>query len=81
MSSPSSPSKTPLSPEIENPNSFNFSTLLVETSPCTPTCGPGETSEFLTSHTEVVEPSTTKPVESLPCSPTLVLFGKKLSKF
>ncbi|KAG5581448.1 hypothetical protein H5410_052075 [Solanum commersonii] len=39
MSNPNSSSKTPLSQEVENPSSFNFSIPTPEEYPSTPVCG------------------------------------------
>ncbi|KAG5606448.1 hypothetical protein H5410_027940 [Solanum commersonii] len=71
----SSSSKLLIYQEIENPGSFNFSTLPPEESVLTPVCGVGETSESITPHTEVVASPTLPSGEILPCSPTLVLYG------
>ncbi|KAH0722301.1 hypothetical protein KY290_004983 [Solanum tuberosum] len=54
MSNPSSPPKSPLSQEIKNPSSFDFSIPPSESSPFTPVCGVGETGESVTPHTEVL---------------------------
>ncbi|KAG5581746.1 hypothetical protein H5410_052373 [Solanum commersonii] len=70
-------SKLPISQEIENPGSFNFSTLSPEESLLTPVCGVGETGESITPYIEVVASHTLPYGEILPCSPPLVLSGEK----
>ncbi|KAH0650489.1 hypothetical protein KY284_030401 [Solanum tuberosum] len=54
MTSSHSSSKLLISQEIEISSSFNFSIPLPEESLSTPVYGAGETSEFITPHTEVV---------------------------
>ncbi|KAG5631154.1 hypothetical protein H5410_002871 [Solanum commersonii] len=77
MSNSDSSSKVPLSQEVENPSSFNFSTPTPEESPSTPVCGVGEMAESITPQTEVVASLVVPSDEALVCSPTLVLFGEK----
>ncbi|KAH0643574.1 hypothetical protein KY289_034548 [Solanum tuberosum] len=81
MSNSSSPSRLPLSQEIETPSSFNFSFPPPQESPSTPVFGVGETAEFVTPHTEVVASPVLNSGENLPCSPILVLSGKESQNF
>ncbi|KAG5605579.1 hypothetical protein H5410_027071 [Solanum commersonii] len=81
MSNPSSPPKSPLSQEIEIPSLFNFSIPPPEGSPSTPVCGVGETDEFITLHTDVLESPISNPIEILPCSPMIILLGKDSQNF
>ncbi|KAH0705861.1 hypothetical protein KY289_010937 [Solanum tuberosum] len=78
MSNSSSPPKLPLSQEIENPSSFNFSILFPKESSCMLVCGVGETDESITPHTKVLASLVPNP---RPCSPTLVLSGKDSQNF
>ncbi|KAG5576190.1 hypothetical protein H5410_056324 [Solanum commersonii] len=73
MTNFSSSSRPPISQEVENPSSFNFSIPLPEESPSTPVCGVGETVESTTHLTKVVVSPVLPSGEILPCSPTLVL--------
>ncbi|KAG5604560.1 hypothetical protein H5410_026052 [Solanum commersonii] len=74
--SESSP-KTPLSQEVENPSSFDFSIPTPEDSPSTLVCGAGEMDESFTPQTEVTAFLVPLSDEVLVCSPTLVLSGDK----
>uniref|UniRef100_M1E1B6 Uncharacterized protein n=1 Tax=Solanum tuberosum TaxID=4113 RepID=M1E1B6_SOLTU len=73
MTNSSSSLKPPISQEVENPSSFNFSIPLPEESPLTPVCGVGETGEFITPLSEVMVSPALPSGEIFPCSPTLVL--------
>ncbi|KAK4707329.1 hypothetical protein R3W88_033103 [Solanum pinnatisectum] len=54
MCNSSSPSRLPLSQEIENPSSFNFSIPPPEGYPSTLVCAVGETEKSITPHAEVL---------------------------
>uniref|UniRef100_M1DS78 Uncharacterized protein n=1 Tax=Solanum tuberosum TaxID=4113 RepID=M1DS78_SOLTU len=77
MSNSESSSKTPLSQEVENPSSFDFSIPTPEDSPSTPICGAGEMDESFTLQTEVIASHVPPSDEVLVCSPILVLSGDK----
>ncbi|KAH0669737.1 hypothetical protein KY285_023899 [Solanum tuberosum] len=81
MSNSSSPSKPPLSQEIKNPNSLNFSIPLPEGSLSTPVCGVSEIDKSITPHIEVLVTPKINPEDILTCSPTLVLFDKGSQNF
>uniref|UniRef100_M1DA46 Uncharacterized protein n=1 Tax=Solanum tuberosum TaxID=4113 RepID=M1DA46_SOLTU len=69
--------KTPLSQEVENPSSFDFSIPIPDESPSTPVCGGGEMVESITPQTEVVASPVSHSDKVLVCSPTLVLSDEK----
>ncbi|KAH0641811.1 hypothetical protein KY290_033432 [Solanum tuberosum] len=77
MPNSESSSKTPLSQEVENPSSFNFSIPIPEDSPSTPVCGAGEMDEFFTLQTEITASHVPPSDKVLVYSPTLVLSGDK----
>ncbi|KAH0670592.1 hypothetical protein KY285_024855 [Solanum tuberosum] len=80
MSNPDSSSKTPLSQEVENPSSFDFSIPTPEESPSTLVCGAGEMADSVTPQTEVVSSPVSPSDKALVCTPTLVLSGDKSHK-
>ncbi|KAG5620861.1 hypothetical protein H5410_006079, partial [Solanum commersonii] len=77
MTSFESSSKLPISQEVENPSSFNFSILHPDESPSTPICGVSEMDESITPLTEVMASYMFPSEDILACSPTLVLSGEK----
>ncbi|KAH0717138.1 hypothetical protein KY285_013169 [Solanum tuberosum] len=77
MTNYESSSKLPISQEVENPSSFNFSIPPQDESPSTPVCGVGETDESITSPTEVMASPMLSSEDILACSPTLVLSDEK----
>uniref|UniRef100_M1DBE9 Uncharacterized protein n=1 Tax=Solanum tuberosum TaxID=4113 RepID=M1DBE9_SOLTU len=77
MSNISSPSKLPVSQEIETLSSFNFSIPPSEESPSTPVCGVGESAESIIPHTEVVASPVLNSGKIFHRSHTLVLSGEK----
>ncbi|KAG5576035.1 hypothetical protein H5410_056169 [Solanum commersonii] len=72
-----SSSKTPISQEVENPSSFNFSFPTLEESPSTPFCGVGEMDESITPTAKVIAFLIHLCETILACSPILVLSGEK----
>uniref|UniRef100_M0ZPZ6 Transferase, transferring glycosyl groups n=1 Tax=Solanum tuberosum TaxID=4113 RepID=M0ZPZ6_SOLTU len=80
MSNPDSSSMTPLSQEVENLSSFNFSIPTPEESPSTPICAAGEMDESFTPQTELVASHIPSSDKVLVCTPTLVLSGNKSQK-
>ncbi|KAG5580775.1 hypothetical protein H5410_051402 [Solanum commersonii] len=77
MSNSVSSSQTPISQEVENSSSFNFSIPSPDETHSTPVCGIGETGESTTPLTEVVTYPVVPSEEILPYSPTLVLSDEK----
>ncbi|KAH0699026.1 hypothetical protein KY284_013241 [Solanum tuberosum] len=81
MTNSFSSSKLPVSQEIENLSSFNFSIPPPEESLSIPVYVVGEIGESNTPHTEVVASPALQSGEILPCFPTLVLSGEKSQNF
>ncbi|KAH0761721.1 hypothetical protein KY290_017794 [Solanum tuberosum] len=77
MPNSESSSKAPLSQEVENPSSFDFSIPILEDSPSTPVCGAGEMDESFSPQTEITASLVPSSDEVLVCSPTLVFSGDK----
>uniref|UniRef100_M1DF66 Uncharacterized protein n=1 Tax=Solanum tuberosum TaxID=4113 RepID=M1DF66_SOLTU len=73
MTNSASSSKIPISQEVENPSSFNFSIPPPNESHSTPICGVGKTDEFIIPLAKVVDSHVLPFEENFPCSPTLVL--------
>ncbi|KAH0766011.1 hypothetical protein KY285_001882 [Solanum tuberosum] len=69
--------KTPLSQEVENPSSFDFSIPTPDESPSTPVCGGGEMVESVTPQTKVMASPVSHSDKVLVRSPTLVLSDEK----
>ncbi|KAG5581183.1 hypothetical protein H5410_051810 [Solanum commersonii] len=77
MTNSESSSKLPISQEVENPSSFNFSIPLPDESPSTAVYGVGEMVESITLSNEVIASPMLSSEDILAYSPTLVLFGEK----
>ncbi|KAG5616686.1 hypothetical protein H5410_016510 [Solanum commersonii] len=75
MPNSESSSKTPISQEVENPSSFNFSVSPPEESPSTPVCGVGEMDESVILLADILASPIFHSENIVVCSPTLVLSG------
>ncbi|KAG5605122.1 hypothetical protein H5410_026614 [Solanum commersonii] len=72
-----SSSKIPISQEVENPSSFNFSVPPPEESPSTPVCGVGELDESISPTIDILVSRVLHSGNTLVCSPTLVFSSDK----
>ncbi|KAG5631598.1 hypothetical protein H5410_003315 [Solanum commersonii] len=77
MTNSTSFSKTPISQQVENPSSFNFSIPPPDETPSTPVYGVNETDESITSLAKVMDSPILPSEDILLYSPTLILSSDK----